>query len=486
MRALRALVVIAGVGASSFAAGNWYARRGAGRPAEASGREILYYLDPMHPAYRSDSPGTAPDCGMSLQPVYGDEAGHESGRRDDPGLPSGTLTIAAERQQLMGVRLANVERGVGTRTIRTVGRVFPDEGRVYRVSVGVEGWISRVVGGSTGSLVRRGQLLASFASRDILSPQQAYVYALDSLDRVKAKPPGEQQLALVESQLTQALQTVEAVGMSAAQVSELARSRTPAPELQVISPVTGIVLARDVDVGQRYEKHAGLFRIAALDRVWVVADVEPRDIPFLHTGTTAQVALPEQAPLLARVSDVPPRFDPGSRAYKVRLEVENRQARLRPDMLLDVDIELALPEGVVVVPDAVVDSGRRKVVFVDRGGGRLEPRSVRTGWRTSDRVEIVEGLSPGESVVVSGQFLLDSESGLRAALASWQAEQVVDPSCGMWIEPGRAAATRLYRGKQYYFCSPSCLRRFEADPEAASARQAWGSTEARASPGLPR
>jgi Cu(I)/Ag(I) efflux system membrane fusion protein len=370
----------------------------------------------------------------------------------------------------MGLRFANVGRSPGRRTIRTIGRVVPDEGRVHRVTVGVEGWVARVEGGATtGSFVRRGQPLAALASRDILSPQQGYVYALESLDAIKAKPPGEQQLALAESQLAQALQGLEAIGMGGAQVRDLARTRTPALELQIASPVAGIVLARNVDLGQRYDRYAELFRIAPLDRVWVLADVTPQDIRFLEPGTTAEVGLPEQPRVRARVSDVPAQFDPGARTFRVRLEVDNRRAQLRPEMVLDVDVDLDLPEAVVVDRDAVVDSGQRQIVFVDRGGGRLEPRPVRTGWRSADRVELVEGVSPGERVVVSGQFLLDSESGLRAALTSWSPTRVVDPSCGMEIETAAAAATRDYRGQRYYFCSRSCLQRFEADPGKARA-----------------
>ena len=133
-----------------------------------------------------------------------------------------------------------------------------------------------------------------------------------------------------------------------------------------------------------------------------------------------------------------------------------------------------------VPSEAVVDSGQRKIAFVDRGKGRLEPRPVRTGWHSGDRVEILEGLSPGERVAVSGQFLLDSESGLRAALDSWSPVRVVDPSCGMEIEPAQAAVTRDHRGRRYYFCSRSCLGRFDADPEAALAREARGPAGLRA------
>lgn len=421
MSALRTLAVVAAVGASSFAAGGWYARRRADGPAEASGRKVLYYHDPMHPTYRSDEPGMAPDCGMRLEPVFASD--HER----DPvasvgGFSPGTLTIPPERQQLMGLRFASVERHSGRRTIRTIGRVAPDEGRVHRVTVGVEGWVSRVEGGaSTGSFVRRGQLLAAVASRDILSPQQAYVYALESLEEVKAKGAGNQQLGLVESQLAQARQGLEAIGMGAPQVGDLARTRAPAPELRLAAPVAGIVLARNVDQGQRYEKYAELFRIAALDRVWVLADVAPQDLRFVQPGATAEVGLAGQSRVLARVSDVPGQFDPGARVFKVRLEAGNPRAELRPEMQLDVDVELQLPEAVVVDRDAVIDSGQRQIVFVDRGRGRLEPRPVRTGWRSRDLVEIVEGVSPGERVVVSGQFLLDSESALRATLTSWTA-----------------------------------------------------------------
>jgi len=459
VRAPRAAAVLATAAAVSFAAGRLSARRSDGA-AESATRRVLYYQDPMHPAYRSRSPGLAPDCGMRLEPVYAPSAEAPA----DAGLRGGSLVVSPERQQRMGLRFATVRRGSGTRTLRTIGRLVPDESRVHRVSIGVEGWVTRVeTAGSTGSWVRRGQPLASVASRDLLAPQQAYVYALQSLDEVRAKPSAEKQRALVESQLLQARQALEATGMGPPQMRELARTRTPAEELRITSPADGIVLSRSLELGQRYDRPAELARIASLDRVWVLADVSPQDVALLKPGTSAQVGLSGQPRLLARVSAVPPQFDAGSRTFKVRLLARNPEARLRPEMLLDVDLELQLPEGVVVDRDAVVDSGLRQTIFVDRGGGRLEPRRVRTGWRSADLVEILEGAAPGERVVVSGQFLLDSESALRSSLASWSAERAVDPACGMEVETARAAATREEGGRRYYFCSDACLRRFEAD-----------------------
>ena len=340
----------------------------------------------------------APDCGMRLEPVYADDGDRECRGSRVAGLPPGTLSIPPDRQQLMGLRFANVERGSGRRTIRTVGRVAPDEGRVHRVTVGVEGWVSRVEGGaSTGSFVRRGQPLAAVASRDILSPQQAYVYALESLEEVKAKAAGEQQLALVESQLAQARQGLEAIGMSGPQVRELARTRTPAPELQLASPVAGIVLARNADQGQRFERYAELFRIAALDRVWVLADVSPQDIRVPPAGHDGRGGAPGAG------------APPGARERRARAVRSRARAPSRCGWRSTTGARSCGPICCSTSTSSwrfrrrwswtatrSSTRGRRQVVFVDRGGGRLEPRPVRTGWRSRDRVEIVDGLSPGE------------------------------------------------------------------------------------------
>ena len=366
----------------------------------------MYWRDPMHPAYRSDRPGVAPDCGMPLEPVYDADAPFET-------LPVGTLTIDSAQQQLIGVRTGAAERAGGRRVVHCVGRVAAEEGRVYRVCPGVDGWIRRVLGGATGSVVQREQPLAVFGSRDILSPQQAYLYALEGQDRLAGPSPDPEQLALVKNQIDQATQTLEAIGLSESQLHELAHTRTPSREIQLRAPTRGVVVHRDAEVGQRFERYAELFRIADLSRVWVLADVHSQDAALITAGQNAELAIPGGRRLKARVGTAPPQFDRDSRTFKVRLEADNPRLELRPEMVLDVEVEAAFPDGIVVPAEAVLDTGARTIVYVDRGEGRFEPRHVETGWRAGERIEIKAGLAEGERIVLSGQFLLDSESRLR-------------------------------------------------------------------------
>jgi multidrug efflux pump subunit AcrA (membrane-fusion protein)/YHS domain-containing protein len=235
------------------------------------------------------------------------------------------------------------------------------------------------------------------------------------------------------------------------------------------------------------------FRIANLDRVWIVADVPQADLDVVRPGATARVALPGRpARFGAVVSKAPPQLDPASQTLRVRLELENPGAALRPEMFVDVELEAERPEAVTVPAEAVLDAGVRKTVFVEAGEGRFEPRAVETGWRAGDRVEIVRGLSAGERVVVSGTFMVDSESQLRAAAASapsgpdatgaqaaapsvpvGAADAPVDPVCGMTVDAARSRAlgrTHVHGGTTYHFCSDGCRTAFAADPAGFTAR----------------
>ena len=199
------------------------------------------------------------------------------------------------------------------------------------------------------------------------------------------------------------------------------------------------------------------------------ADLFESDAQYVRAGTAALLSFPfrQGVPIRARISNVLPQLDPTTRTLKVRLDIDNRDMTLRPDMFVDVEIAATLPEAVTVPSDAVVDSGLRKLVFVDRGSGYFEPRRVETGWRSDDRVEIVKGLMPGERIVVSGNFLLDSESRMKAAALGIVTAET-DPVCGMDVDQARAKAagrTAVLRGTSYSFCSDSCKKRFDANPE---------------------
>src|SRR5207237_5672730 len=207
------------------------------------------------------------------------------------------------------------------------------------------------------------------------------------------------------------------LGMSSEQIEEIGRTRQVPSTIRITAPDDGFVLARPVSIGQKFDRGNELYRIADLRRVWILADVFGPEAEHVRPGTNVRVSIPGRTPTLtARVSTaVLPQFDPVSQAVRLRVEADNPGYVLRPDMFVDVDLPVTLPPAITVPVDAILDSGREKTVFVDRGDGMFEGRRGRTGWRFGERVEIMEGLSAGEQVVVLGSLRLDSETRIRRA-----------------------------------------------------------------------
>src|SRR5450432_620337 len=267
------LLILAG----GFLAGSWYTRRTAatsGPAADKVDKKVLYYVDPMHPAYKSSKPGTAPDCGMQLEPVYADAGLGESGVHSgnvpigSPGSqPRGSVKISAEKQQLFGVRTGQAEKASGAYTLRLFGRVTPDESKVYRLNSGVDGFIQKTSPVTTGSQVAKGDVLAEFSSPDFLSPMQAYVFSVNTLEQVKeGGGASEVQLDVNNGNVFQTYDRLQSLGMSGTQIDEIARTRKIARNIKILAPAAGFVLARNVSPGQRFEKGAEWYRIADLNR----------------------------------------------------------------------------------------------------------------------------------------------------------------------------------------------------------------------------
>jgi membrane fusion protein, copper/silver efflux system len=482
----RNAVLLFSVVLASFLAGHWLKGPPANETAIAGGRRILYYHDPMHPAYKSDKPGIAPDCGMKLEPVYADEGVATQGSQvDPPSLPPGTVQVNSEKQQLIGVQLAAVEKTPGSLVLRTVGRVTANEDLIHRVVAGTDGWVRELIpGGTTGSVVQKDQLLATTYNRELLTAEQSYFYTLNLLDGLKTQQKDSpEQVAAAKAQVRAQEDNLHALGMSDVQMQELAKSRKVSGDMAVRAPVTGLIVARATFPGLRFEKGTELYRLVDLSRVWVLADLFENETQYIRPGTTARVTIPHQhKTFTSRASDVPPQFDPNTRTLKVRLEADNPGFVLRPDMFVDVELPVSLPAGDTVPAGAILDSGLKKTVFVDRGNGYFEPRVVETGWRYGDRVEIVKGLAPSERIVVSGNFLIDSESRMKLAAAGMHgasetgetaetaekaAKDIKDPVCGMDVDAKEAAAAgknSTYRRRTYYFCSDHCKKQFDQDP----------------------
>jgi len=383
-------------------------------PSANTTRRILYYVDPMHPAYKSDKPGIAPDCGMPLEPVYADEAGKSILTAVEQTAPD-AVSIDPDTQQLLGIRVVPAQKTFGTRTLRLPGKVAADETRVYHVNAAPEGFVRETHEDTVGSPVKKGQRLAVIFSQEFLSVIAGYISASEQAQsgREKEDAAGSRNSLAVRTWADR----LRNLGMSEAQIEELYVTRKVAEGVYIVSPADGFIVARNISVGMRFEKNAELYRIADLSHVWIVADLFGGEDRHFHPGAVARITLWNQnRSFSARVSDVLPQVDPVTRAVKLRLEADNNHFALRPDMLVNVDFALPAPTGLSVPADAVIDSGLSQRVYADLGNGMFEPRQVETGERFGDRVQILRGLLEGEKVVASGTFLVDSESRLKSPL----------------------------------------------------------------------
>lgn len=389
---------------------------------------------------------------------------------DDGTAAPGSVYVSDEKQKVMGVRLGIVEKASGEHTLRALGRVATDETRIYRINASVDGWILDAYENSTWSLVKKDQILASFYSPEFLSAQQAFIYALGSFDRFQTnskEPP--QQKTLTERNIQQYKDTLHNLGMSDVQIDEVAKARQYTENIQIRSPVTGFVTLRNVSHGERFEKGKELYRIVDLGRIWIVVDLFEGEDRYFKPGTQVMVTLPNQKKKIRAISSsVLPQFDPSTRTLKVRLETDNPGYLLRPDMFVDVEIPITFPPAIVVPSGAILDAGLKKTVFVARENGLFEPRQVETGWRFRDRVEITSGLKPGEKIVLSGNFLIDSESKMELAASGRYGTLARDPVSGSDVAVKKAEKTgraSVYKGKLYYFSSAESKERFDQNPD---------------------
>jgi Cu(I)/Ag(I) efflux system membrane fusion protein len=484
------------LGAGVFLAGSWYGQRVPVTPATTRQPESVPHGNATHAAHIAYTPGNAEAAGMSSNPVHVHGGIAALGGSPVLGSP-GTVEISHEKQQLLGVQVRPAAKASDTQTLRFLGRVAPDETRVYRLNAGIEGFIRDVSAVTTGSQVKKDQQLATFSSPNALAVIQVYILNLGAVDRIRQSAAAgsvEAQAAPAgAANIRQRIDQLENLGMSVLQLEEISRTREVPSSIKILAPADGVVLARNVSPGLKFDRGAEWYRIADLRQVWIVADVFTAEAKHLRPGLVARVTLPDDPEMVlhARVTQVQPQFDANTRTLKVRLEADNPRVILRPDMLVDLEVPVTRPPAITVPVDAVVDSGAKKTVYVTKGDGVFEPRKVETGWRAGGHVEIVQGLMPGEQIAVSGTFLLDSESRMKAAigatghmheghahtggatptrasLAVAHAPALVkDPVCGMDVDQVTAKAasrTAEYDGQIYVFCSDECQGNFAKEP----------------------
>lgn len=386
---------------------------GSAAPAKTGERKVKLYRSPMNPKQTSSTP-RKDEMGMDYLPVYDDEVSGEGGSKAE-GLA--TVNIDPSRQQLIGLSTQKVTRGLVGTSWRTVGRVAIDETHVRHINVKVSAFVEHIFVDFVGKPVKKGDPLFSIYSPELLSVQSEYLLARDT-----QKALGGSQLtgANGDDLISAARQRLELWDIPTSEIRDLERTGKPKKALTLFSPISGVVTKKDVVQGMRLNVGDMPYEITDLSEVWVLADAYESDLSRIHVGTPASLSLQAFAnrAFHGRVAFVDPILDPKTRTAKVRLKFPNPKGELKPEMFGDVTLETAPRQGLRVPADAVIDSGAQKVVFVSLGEGKFQPRAVELGQASGDQIEVLKGLSDGDQVVTRANFLVDSESRLRASLAA--------------------------------------------------------------------
>ncbi len=377
----------------------------------AEKKKELYHC-PMHPSYVSDRPGECPICGMNLVPVEQEE--------DEEELPPGAVKVSPWKQQLIGVRYDKVKYTFLEREIRTVGYIDYDERLVKSVSLKFSGWVEKLWVDYEGKFVRKGEPLFKIYSPDLASAQEDYIIALRTWENLPKDAPKSLR-EQVKSLLMSAREKLLLFDLEENQIKELERTKKTDPYMVILSPFTGFVIKKDVFEGQHITPDKEVFRIADISRLWILIDIYEEDIPFVRIGQKVKISttfIPGKT-FEGKVVYIYPYLNPDLRTQKVRVEVLNPNYELKPGMYATAYIKIPVGEKLVVPEDAVLFSGERAYVFVKGNSpGVLIPKEVKLGSKTRNFFVVEEGLSEGDEVVVSANFLIDSESKLKEALKS--------------------------------------------------------------------
>lgn len=366
-------------------------------PKNKDQRKIKHWVAPMDPTYISDKPGKSP-MGMDLVPAYEEEEGESSSK---------TVTVDPVMVQNMGVRVANVEKTTLTRLIRTIGEIDVAEDQISVVNLRFSGWIEEIYADQTGQAVRRGQALFSIYSPELVSAQKEYLIAYNT---------GGKASDLTKS----AAERVRLWDIPQSVLDQIAKDQNVERTIVIRAPRSGYVLHKNVTLGARVVAGTDLYRIGNLKTIWVNTEVYEFDAPWIEVGQGANMELSYQKGrrFVGKVNYIYPTLDKKSRTLKVRLEFNNPGIELKPGMFATVWIEAQHKDDALVIPtESIIHTGERQLVFITQEVGKYQPREIVTGLSgDGHRTEVLSGLSEGQTVVTSGQFLLDSESQLQEAL----------------------------------------------------------------------
>jgi Cu(I)/Ag(I) efflux system membrane fusion protein/cobalt-zinc-cadmium efflux system membrane fusion protein len=379
-----------------------------------TGKKIKYWVAPMDPTYMRDEPGKSP-MGMDLVPVY-EEAGEEK-------EPASTIRVDSITLQNMGVRTALVERKPLVKHIRTFGNIRTDETKLYEVNTKFHGWIEKLYVEYEGELVQKGQPLFDIYSPELVSAQEEYLLAVRQYENLSSSVyPSVREGAerLLQASRTRLLYW----DLNDKQIQEIEKTGRVRKTLTIHSPASGVALKRKATAGRHFNPGERMYKIADLSTIWVDVDIYEYELPWVHQGMEAEMELPyiPGKRFHGNVLYIYPYLNPRTRTAKLRLEFPNPAYGLKLDMYADVYLKSTVAKDALVVPqEAVIRSGMRDVVFLALGKGRFQPREVKLGVEgNKSEYQVLEGLKQGEEIVVSAQFMLDSESRLREAIQKMQ------------------------------------------------------------------
>jgi Cu(I)/Ag(I) efflux system membrane fusion protein len=403
-----AILLTVGAGGSYLWYNSWHTGHGKEtKPAQGP----VQYTCPMHPFIIKDKPGACPICGMTLVPV----------KKADTGLPKEKememlehVSLSPAQMVMANVATVKVDRIPLAKEINAVGIVQYDQSRQGKVTAWVAGRIDKLYVNTVGAYVSKGRPVAEIYSPDLVSAQQEFLLALKSREQLKNSPiqsisqGGE---GLVGS----ARQRLKLLGVKDHQIAALEKAGQPNIRLSIYTPLSGIVIEKIVLQGQYVNVGDPLFNIADLSMVWVEAEVYESDFPFIKIGQKVDIdsqSYPGKT-FTGRVSFIYPFLDPKTRTIKVRVEIANPGLRLKPDMFVKAMVKIPLGDVLVVPVAAVMDNGKRQVVWQEMKPGMFAPRDVKIGARVGDNVQILSGLMRGDKVAASGGYLIDSEAQLK-------------------------------------------------------------------------
>ncbi len=377
--------------------------------AETAGQQL--YQCSMHPNIVSDKPGNCPICGMTLQPVR---------KVNAVGIPGrGAVNLTDQQRQLINIRTVAVKETDVDRSVRAVGVVTYDQSKVADLNSRVMGWVEKLYVDTPGAHVEAGQPLMELYSPDLYSAKQDYLLAWRNARKAKGARGqyGAARANGADSILESARKRLELFGITGEQINALQTSGTAKTTTKIVAPFAGTVLQKEVVVGKMIQPTAMLYRIADLSRVWVEAEIYEYELPLVQVGQQAQVTLtayPDRT-FTGKVDFIYPYLQGQTRTAKLRVVLANPDGVLKPDMYANVDLKSDLGKELIIPASALFDTGKRQYVFVQQEKGMFVPKEIEVGPKVGDDFVVRKGLAAGEQVVVDGNFLLDSESQLKAA-----------------------------------------------------------------------